>query len=932
MSLLSKDSKTKKGEDQKVNVFITPHYHYDYEWCDTPDGMGAKTAKIIKHALLIMRKYPDYKYAIDSVMSVEYFKLHHPDMMEELKKRVQEGRVELMGGMIIAPDTMMPNGESLVRQVLYGSQYFKENFGVESKVGYLLDSFGQTPQLPQILKKVGFEYHIFWRVASNRELPSEFIWKALDGTKILVHWLYGSYTWITLPFTPTILPPVFPFFPIPATLNIIPQNFRVYEILKKLFPPIKYIVQKLNSLNAGVSILGSDMGAGLPYVVKNRLTRSTTNNVFILNGTDNIPPSSNIVDAVRYLQKKSKKYNFKIATPSEFLTSVINNREKFGVIEAYEFSGAPYKFPGTYSVRIQLKQKIRELENQFYLTELISALSNLYTGNKYDKDTITTAIKRILCCDFHDGICGCHIDAVYTHLMKMLKLSEMQLKRLFNEALNSFTMNIDTSVVPKDSIPFLIFNPLSIQRTESSIFTVPEEFGPFKIKDIDGNDIPFQKNEIEPSSDGYILKVSDLPSIGYKTFYAEKTENPYDPKLTSPNSLNFTCQDNLTEIKSERFTLTFEDNKLRTITDIKNNFTFKASNYFINDLRILNDRGDSYVHGKIPKKIFTTYENDLEVVENGPVRIVIKITSKLQCKNKWFFKPINLISQYIILYNFNIPRIDFITKFENKIRNCRIQACFPINLKNPIFHSEVPYGYIERDTKPRIGKSWEDTKKKFKKFAYYDRIFPVINWMDASSKKEKIGVTIINNGLPEYEIGENKDYIYLTLLKSTGNVGTIFPGQVPMVLGPFYNIPKAYELTDQEFHYSIFFHDGDNISNNITTEALRHNIPLMMKQMNIHSGDFSNSEEFISVEPDNFIINVVKKAENNEEEMIIRILECSGKESSGKIKILSDIKEVKLVNLLEIPIKVLEIENSNSFSFKSNPQEILTFSIKLKKK
>ncbi|MEJ2709970.1 MAG: hypothetical protein P8074_20330, partial [Anaerolineales bacterium] len=223
--------------------------------------------------------------------------------------------------------------------VLYGSQYFKEHFGVESKVGYLLDTFGQTPQLPQILKKAGFDYHIFWRVANHRELPSEFIWKGLDGSKILVHWLYGSYTWITLPFSPTILPPIFPFFPIPATLHFIPQNFKVYEILKKIFPPIKFLVQKLNSLNIGVTILGSNMSSGLPFTIKNRLTRATTNNIFILNGTDNIPPSSNIVDVVRYFQEKSKKYNVKIATPSEFLESMRKSRDKFGVIDSYEFSG-----------------------------------------------------------------------------------------------------------------------------------------------------------------------------------------------------------------------------------------------------------------------------------------------------------------------------------------------------------------------------------------------------------------------------------------------------------------------------------------------------------------------------------------------------------------------------------------------------------------
>ncbi len=917
-------------ENSALNVFITPHYHYDYEWCDTPDGMGAKTAKIIKHALILMRKYPDYKYAIDSVMSVEYFKLHHPDMMEELKQRVTEKRIELMGGMIIAPDSMMPSGEALVRQVLYGSQYFKENFGVESKVGYLLDSFGQTPQLPQILSKAGFEYHIFYRTAFNRELPSEFIWKALDGSKILVHWLYSSYTWLTLPFSSTILPPIFPFFPIPLTLHFIPQNFRVYEILKNLFPPIKIIVQKLNSLNIGVTFLGSNMSSGLPFTIRNRLTRSTTNNIFILNGTDNIPPSSNIVDAVRYFQKKTKKYNVKIATPSEFLETMKKSRKKFGVIDSYEFSGVPYKFPGTFSVRVRLKQKIRELENQFYLTELMSTLSSLYAGTSYNKEAIIKAIKRILCCDFHDGICGCHVDAVYNHLMKMLKLTELQLKRLFEENLNSFGRNIDTSNVPKESQPLLIFNPLSVERTEAVYFTIPKEFGFFKIKDIDGHDIPYQKNEINFLSGDYILLPSELPSIGYKLFYAEKSEHPYDPKLTSPHSLNFTCKDNLTEIKNERFTLTFEDNKLRIITDIRNNFTLEASKYFINDLRIINDRGDSYVHGKLPKKMSETFDNELEVIENGPVRMVIKIKSKLQCKDKWFFKPINEISQYIIIYNFNLPRIDFITKFKNKIRNCRIQVCFPLNISNPIFHSEVPYGYIERDTKPRIGKSWEDGKKKFKKFAFYDRIFPVINWMDASNKKEKKGIIVINKGLPEYEIDEAKNYIYLTLLKSTGHVGTILPGAVPMVLGPFYNIPLAFELADQEFHYSLYFHNGDIETNSLATEALKHNIPINSWKLTPHKGNLLPSEEFIKIEPVNFLVRVIKKPENGDDGIIVRIIEIANKKSTGKITFNQSIKEVQLVNLLEKPIELIGIDNEKTFSFNSNPQEILTFHIKLK--
>ena len=908
-------------ELKPINVFITPHYHYDFLWCDTQDGMGAKTAKIIKQALLIMRRHPTYKYVIDSVMSVEYFKLHHPGMMDELKKRVKEGRIELMGRSIIAPDQLMPNGESLVRQFLYGHQYFKTHFGIESKTAYFLDSFGQTPQLPQILRKAGFENLIFWRGAGNRRLPSEFFWKAFDGSTIFTHWLSGSYTWITLPFTGTILPPVFPFMAIPFTLNIIPQNFRVYEILKKLFPPIKWLVEKLNALKIGVSILGADMSAGLPFTIENRYTKATTNNVFILNGTDNIPPSTNIIDAVDYLQKKSRRYNVLIATPSEFLNAVKSSRKTFGVVQPHEFSSFESKFPGTYSTRIRLKQKIRLLETLFYKAELMASLANLKANLAYPMEELTKAIIRILCCDFHDAIPGCHVDACYEDLMNQLRLSQLQLERISDQALTSLGEIIDTSRFPKQAIPLLVFNPISDIRTELVGFKAPTDVKTFSIRDFEGNVIPYQQDSLCPTSDSYLLKANEIPSIGYKTFYIESSgSNQREP---STELFNFSCEGDLTEIKTERFTLTFESNKLRTIADQKTGLTIEASRYFINDLRILNDRGDSYLLGKKPKKNYTTYDNQLDVIEKGPLRVVIRIVSKLQCKNKWFIKRINEITQYIILYNFDIPRIDFMTAFKNKIRNIRIEACFPVNFKDATFHSEVPYGFMERDTVPKYG-GWEDFKKNF---AYYDRVFPVINWMDVSDKNSNNGFCLFNNGLPAHEISSNKDALFLTLMRSTGYVATLLPGAVPMVLGPFYNIPKAYELADQEFHYSLYFHDADISRKNLSVEALKHNIPLISKQIRNDKGNISPSESFISVQPRNFVISSVKHPEIGENAMIIRILETSNKPSNGVIKINSKINKVFLVNLLEENIEEINPTDQNSFSFSAKQQEIVTFKI-----
>ncbi|TFF94800.1 MAG: hypothetical protein EU544_04035 [Promethearchaeota archaeon] len=917
-------------EKTPINVFITPHFHYDYLWCDSPDGMGVKSAKVIKHALLLMRKYPEYKFAIDSVMAVEYFKLHYPDLWEELKKRVKERRMVLMGGMIVAPDTLMPNGESLVRQFLYGSNYFKEQFGIESKIGYLLDSFGQTPQLPQILKKAGFDYFMFWRGAGNRNLPSEFYWKALDGSKILTHWLSRSYTWFTLPFTGTILPPVYPFAPVPFSMNLIPQNFKVYDILKKLFPPIKYFIQRLNKLNAGVDIIGSDSG-GLTFTIENRLKRATSPNIFILNGTDNIPPSSNIVDVVDYFQASSSNYKVNIAAPMEFFKSLTKSKKHFGVIGPYEFSGLPDKFPGTYNNRVRLKQKIRNLENLFYCTELFCSLSTVYGDNEYPYQKIKEAIIRILCCDFHDGICGCCVDAAYDHMMKMLDLSEIQLKKAYRKALIDFSDLIEVSHIRESATPLLIFNPVSKCRTDTVSIIYTMHTDTMLIKDEEGKEVPFQKNSLNSKEEEYILRAQEIPSLGYKTYSIEEPQLESEPEEDIGRELEqygvkYRCNEEIINLETERFELVFEDNKILSIRDKKNDFTLKSSKFHINDLRIHNERGDSYLNGKDPKEFGTTFDNTLEIIESGPVRVVVELKSKLVSPSKIFSKPINEITQYIILYNFKSSRIDFITKFTNNIRNVRIQACFPVSFKNPHFHSEVPYGFYPRDIKPAIGKSWEEFKPKF---SHYDRVFPVINWMDASEPNKSRGFSVINCGMPEYELGESRDFIYLTLLKSTGYISNLFPGSVPMILGPFYAIPKAFELTDQEFHYSLFFHDGKLEENHVAAEALMHNIPLIAQKIQPTRAKLEASAEFIRIEPENaFLITTLKKPEEGPDDLIIRLYSTLNISAQGTLTFHKMLKGARLVNLLEQPIQDLEIREDRMITFHANPQEILTFAVK----
>ncbi len=102
-----------------------------------------------------MREYPDFKFTMSSARTYEWMQEKYPDMFEQIKQRVKEGRWEVIGGMWVEPDLNMPDGESLVRQILVGKRYFQKNFGADIKIGWNPDSFGYNWQLPQIYKKSG---------------------------------------------------------------------------------------------------------------------------------------------------------------------------------------------------------------------------------------------------------------------------------------------------------------------------------------------------------------------------------------------------------------------------------------------------------------------------------------------------------------------------------------------------------------------------------------------------------------------------------------------------------------------------------------------------------------------------------------------------------------------------------------------------------
>lgn len=126
--------------------------HIDMAWL----WPWTETVEVVRNtfrsALDLMREYPDFKFTMSSARTYEWMEEKYPDLFQEIERRVKEGRWEIVGGMWVEPDLNMPAGESLTRQILVGKRYFRQKFGVDTKIGWNPDSFGYNAQLPQIYK------------------------------------------------------------------------------------------------------------------------------------------------------------------------------------------------------------------------------------------------------------------------------------------------------------------------------------------------------------------------------------------------------------------------------------------------------------------------------------------------------------------------------------------------------------------------------------------------------------------------------------------------------------------------------------------------------------------------------------------------------------------------------------------------------------
>ncbi|NOK59458.1 MAG: Alpha-mannosidase [Chloroflexi bacterium AL-W] len=180
------------GPPTAPDIIATGHAHIDVAWLWTLGQTRRKAGRTFHNVLRLMEQFPDYHFTQSQPQLYEYVRQDYPELFEQIKTQVAEGRWGITGDMWVEADCNLSGAEALARQFLLGRSFFQEHFGHDtaSPVLWLPDVFGYAWALPQLIKQAGLAYFFTIKIGwsqYNRLPYDSFWWQGIDGSRVLTH-------------------------------------------------------------------------------------------------------------------------------------------------------------------------------------------------------------------------------------------------------------------------------------------------------------------------------------------------------------------------------------------------------------------------------------------------------------------------------------------------------------------------------------------------------------------------------------------------------------------------------------------------------------------------------------------------------------------------------------------------------------------------
>jgi alpha-mannosidase len=679
--------------------------HIDMAWL----WPWTETVEVVRNTfqsvLDLMREYPDFKFTMPSARTYEWMQEKYPDMFEQIRQRVKEGRWEVIGGMWVEPDLNMPDGESLVRQILVGKRYFRKTFGADIKIGWNPDSFGYNWQLPQIYKKSGIDYFVtsklLWATDYTKFPYRLFWWQAPDGSRLLTYFPHEYAN----DFNPELMTKDFSFYA-PSIygpkFTDSPQMLYLYGI--------------------------GDHGGGPTRTMLDRADR--------LRDPNTVFPKIDFSTAKDFFADLDQELpNLKVPTWNDELY--------------FEYHR------GVYTSQADTKQRIRHDEELMLDAEKYASVASLF-GRPYGQDQFELAWKNLLFDHFHDVMPGSGIAVNYLDAKRNLEDVARSAQLITNSALDEILAHINTQ---GDGMPVVAFNSLSWPRSE--VIEVEVQLpGPTKqvrVVDSTGSLVEYELLAMDKTTNrAHVLILARTPALGYQTYFVRPAAMSGVPpdvingQLQGVKASGTTLENGYLRVKVDPQTgcitslldkRTNTESLASSETDSGGPTTFACGNL----LQAFHDkpkRWDAWnIDADFEKQHWDLDKADeVTLVEGGPLRAVIRVKKHFQSST--FVQDITMYA--------GVPRADVKMQVEWHEKHILLKVAFPLSAHSDKATFEIPYGSIERPTT-------RNTAAEQAKFEV-----PAQRWADLSDTKH--GFSLLNDSKYGYDVRGN--VLRLSLLRS----------------------------------------------------------------------------------------------------------------------------------------------------------------------
>ncbi|MGB7171878.1 MAG: glycoside hydrolase family 38 C-terminal domain-containing protein [Acidobacteriaceae bacterium] len=901
------DSAAKPDLRKAPTLYVVGYAHLDTEWrWEYPQVIDEYIPNTMHDNFSLFEKYPHYIFNFSGANRYRFMKEYYPSDFAKVQKYVAEGQWFPAGSSVEEGDVNAPSAESLIRQILYGNDWFRKNFNGKYSEEYMLpDCFGFPADLPTILAHSGVKgfstQKLTWGSSAPGGGPDSMektpegtpfnvgVWTGPDGESVVAALNPGSYsggidTDLSQPLPP--MPPDPALQKAEQQMNDLRSRLEAADNAGQLTEDDVQQFMALRNEIEGLRKVRDDnqlerfQGDWAARVQNNgKVTGIFTDyhyfgtgdvggapdedsvrrlEAIVTHGQTSMPPANYI------LFRGMKHPEWAPTQVGEGSVHVISATadQMFRDLTASEVASLPQytgemeltnHSAGSLTSEAYQKRWLRHEEVLADAAEKASVAAMWMGGRTYPLDRLNDAWTLVMGGQFHDLAAGTATPRAYEFAWNDDVIAMNQFADVLQDATEAVSSSLNTET---KGIPVVVYNPLNIEREDmvEADVNFPGN-APDKVSVVDpqGHVVPSQ------ISNSKVIFLARVPSVGYAVYDVR-------PGGGSAEDTELHVTEHSLENPYYRVQLN-NDGDIASIFDKQLNKELLAAPM---RLAISNDNPTQWPawnmdwdQEQAPPREYVHGPAQFRIVEDGPARVAVQITR--DTAGSHFVQTIMLSAgdagKRVEVSN----AIDWNTKESN------LKAVFPLTASNRMATYNLGIGTIQRpNAQPR----------KFEVLSH--------QWIDLTDASDAYGATILTDA----KNGSDKptdNTIRLTLMRTPGTQGG-YPDQ------------GTQDLGRHEFTYGIAGHADDWRTGGDVWEGLRLNDPLLGFQTTRHPGSLGRDFSLLGVSSPNVRVMALKKAENSNE-IVVRLVELDGQpQPDVKISFAGPIRSAREINGQEQPV------------------------------